>query len=240
MPESNYNYKISIILATYHSFYSIATSVSSILLQDFPQQDYEIIVIGHGITIDKDTSPLNFVKNVKVFFVERRKRKPYEACKVRNVGINNAEGKLVFFMHDNVNLIGNDYLKRLWQLSDEGEYGVRTTKRVYFYNKDGTINDKESTEAYGFYAHQDAVPLEYLKLVGGFDEIYDGDHGYDDIDLLRRCQAEGCIFVGNQFNLYSVKHNLLNMYRKGSRKTKNNNGERNKSILYSRGFREAQ
>ena len=198
MPEESYKYKISIILATYHSFYGIATSVSNILLQQFPQDDYEIIVIGHGVHIDKDTSPLNYVKNVKVLFVERRKRKPYEACRVRNHGIEAAEGKLVFFMHDNVNLIGNDYLDRLWGLSENGEKAVRTTKKVYFYNKDGTINIAESTQTYGFYAHQDAVPLKYLKEVNGFDEIYDGDHGYDDLYLMHRCIKDSvCSFLGN-------------------------------------------
>lgn len=241
MPKENYKYKISIIIASYQSFASIAPSVSSILLQKFPQEDYEIIVIGHGIEINRDTAPLNYIKNVKVIYVERRKRKPYEACRVRNQGIKIAEGKLVFFMHDNVNLIGNDYLDRLWGASNSGKNGVKTTKKVYVYNKDGTINYEKSTEVYGFFAHQDAVPLYYLQQVNGFDEIYDGDHGYDDIDLLRRCEEAGCEFTGNRFNLYSVKHNLASKYRKGMRVSgKNNSGERNRSILYFRGFSEAQ
>lgn len=234
MPEenSNYPYKFTIILTTYQSFSSIAHSLNNVLLQNFPQDDYEIIAISHGVPDAVSGYLFNTIKqeNLKTINVDRNPEMPYAPCIVRNKGIQKSEGKLVLFLHDNVDLIGSDWLSRMWQQSNEGERAVMTRKIVYRYNKDGTY--RQSNDISGFYAQQDSIPLKYLKMVNGFDEIYDGDNGYDDIDLMKRCQQHGCEFHLDS-NLMSVKHNLRDMYPE--QKTISN-GARNRQILLDRGF----
>lgn len=234
MPEenSNYPYKFSIILTTYQSFSSIAHSLSNILLQDFPKDDYEIIAISHGVPDGVRGHLFSIIKkeNLKTINVDRNPEIPYQPNFVRNKGIQVARGKLVLFLHDNVDLIGSDWLSRMWKQSNEGERAVMTRKMVYRYNKDGTVG--RTDDVAGFYAQQDCIPLKYLKMVNGFDEIYDGDNGCDDIDLMKRCQQLGCEFHLDS-NLMSVKHNLRDMYPE--QKTVSN-GARNRQILTERGF----
>jgi hypothetical protein len=195
-----------------------------------PQKDYEIIAISHGVPDGTAGHLFNLVQNKKILFVPRREDMPYQPCFVRNQGINIAEGKLVLFLHDNVDLIGAGWLRRIWRASNWGKNAVMTRKIVYRYTKNGTI--ARDDDIAGFYAQQDAVPNKYLKIVGGFDEIYDGDNGCDDIDLKKRCEKEGCEFILEQ-DLLSIKHNLRDMYPE--QKTVSN-GARNRQILTDRGF----
>jgi glycosyltransferase involved in cell wall biosynthesis len=228
MPKGNYKYRISIILTTYQSHASLSHSINNILLQNFNPKYYEIICISHGVPDALSGHIFNLVSNCKRIFVEKTE-KSYEPCRVRNQGIAQAEGKLVLFMHDNVDLIGADWLKRLWQYSINGSRAVMTRKLAIRYNSDGSVGRIDDVA--GFYAHQDAIPLEYLREVGGFDEEYDGDAGMDDVDLMKRCQLQGCSF--HMSDLTSIKHNLRDLYPK--QVTAGNwDGNRNRGIFYGK------
>lgn len=232
MPRKNYKFKISIILCTYQSMSSLYHSLSNVLLQNFPQKYYEVIAISHGVPDGTDGYLFNCVQNKKRIFVPVDPDIPYQPNYVRNQGIAQAEGKLVLFLHDNVDLIGNDWLKRLWKSSNMGKNAVYTHKIVYKYQqKDGTIG--RTDEIFGFYAQQDAIPLKFLKQVEGFDERYDGDSGMDDVDLMKRCEQKGgCYFYGDR-DLMSIKHNLRDLFPE--QKTVSN-GERNRQIFSDKGF----
>jgi len=227
MLAKSYKYKISIILTTYQSFSSLAHSLSNVLLQNFFQRDYEVIAISHGVPDGNKGYLFNLIPNNKTIFVPINPEMPYQPCYVRNQGINVAEGKLVLFLHDNVDLIGRNWLHQLWRDSKFGKRAVTTRKIVYRYSSDGTV--ERDYDIQNFYAQQDAVPLTFLRKVGGFDEIYDGDYGCDDIDLMRRCMLEGCEFYDS--DLVSVKHNLRNMFPEQKPVA---NGLRNRRILDER------
>lgn len=230
---NEYKFKISIVLPTYQSLSSLAHSLSNVLLQDFPEDDYEVILVSHGVdkVLDIFNWPIVKVKHLKTVFVERSPQNPTNSpCVVYNRGIERAEGKLVFLMHDNVDLIGKDYLKKLWEFSNEGERAVMTTKMVYRYNKDGTFGLNKLFS--GFYGQNDAIPLKFLEKVKGYDEVYDGDAGYMDIDLMMRCKKEGCEFFGAPKDFISVKHNIKDLFTLPVHR----GGARNLKILRDRGF----
>jgi predicted glycosyltransferase involved in capsule biosynthesis len=50
-----------------------------------------------------------------------------------------------------------------------------------------------------------------MQKVNGFDESYDGDHGFDDFDLLNRLKAAGCEVVEEK-ELLSYKYKKDNFY----------------------------
>ena len=224
----NYKFKISIILTTYQSMSSLYHSLSNVLLQNFPQKYYEVIAISHGVSDATAGHLFNLVQNSKRLYCERLEDMPYQPNFVRNQGINVAEGKLVLFLHDNVDLIGRDWLGQLWRASKWGKHAVMTRKIVYKYRPDGTSSREDDIS--GFYAQQDAIPLKYLKEVGGFDEIYDGDCGCDDVDLQKRCELIGCEFQP-AYDLLSIKHNLRDMYPEQKTVA---SGARNRQILSDR------
>lgn len=228
MQRKSWKYKISIILCTYQSMSSLYHSLNNVLLQNMPQKDYEVIAISHGVEDGTAGHLFNLFQNHKRIFVPNEEHN-YEPNKVRNQGINVAEGKLVLFLHDNTDLIGNNWLRQIWRKSEWGKHAVYTRKIVYRYQSDGTIGRMD--EIFGFYAQQDVVPLKYLKQVGGFDENYDGDMGMDDVDLMNRCELAGCKFVS--LDLLSIKHNLRDMYPK--QKTVSD-GSRNREIFKEKGF----
>lgn len=230
MQKESWKYKISIILCTYQSMSSLYHSLNNILLQKMSQKDYEVIAISHGVKDATAGHLFNLIPNKKRIFVPINPDIPYQPNHVRNHGISVAEGKLVLFLHDNVDLIGRNWLQILWRKSKWGKNAVYTHKLLYKYNKDGTI--ERDDDQFGFFAHQDAVPLKFLKQVGGFDEAYDGDSGMDDIDLRYRCQQEGCEFVGTR-DLLSIKHNLRDMYPEQRTVS---NGTRNRDIFANKGF----
>lgn len=207
--------KISIIIASYQEPESIRTSIKSVLGQKFSRDDYELILVAHGWKWNEGTvsraKPARFKDFPLTLLADVPKddKNSYAACKVRNAGLAKCTGKLVFLMHDNVALHTDTYLRRLWIDSEQGRRAVSTAKRVETTAKDGGI--VATIEVAGFYAHQDAIPLDYFRKVGGFDESYDGDQGYDDKDLECKLYQAGCV-INHDGNLFSVKTNRRAMF----------------------------
>lgn len=195
MPEGRVAPKISVLIATYRGFDAIAEPLKSLGEQAFP--DFEVIVVDHGNPPDfyRKLGGLISIMKYPVYYQFVPATEYYAACWARNEGLKICRGDLVFFMHDRSRLTGPDYLERLWKASDEGKRMVGTMKHVHFSEWNGNGMEEKSITALGWFAHQDAAPLHYLRQVGGFDEQFDGGHGYDDIDLFNRIRKIGCNFV---------------------------------------------
>lgn len=135
-----------------------------------------------NIEFEKAAAILKIKFPVQYIRIENNKN-TYMACRARNAGLKKCTGDLVFFMHDRAILQGADYLRRLWISSGEGVRGVGTKKIVksMLPGTRATDSNKETVTA-GWYAHQDAAPLKYLQMVGGFDECVPAGQNVDCLD----------------------------------------------------------
>jgi glycosyltransferase involved in cell wall biosynthesis len=215
---------ISILIATFRGINAISWPLSQIASQRLESiPSVELVVVDHG-------NPPEFGQYVKRHevlyqidsfkFISLYPSDTYKACYARNMGIMSCTKSLVFFMHDYTTLEGEDYLARIWEASQQGKRAVGTHKIVH--EPDGGT----TTVVTGFFAHQDAVPLEYMQKVNGFDESFDGDHGFDDLDLLNRIKAAGCEVVEEK-ELVSYKYKKEDFYM-GS------DGKRNENLFHKK------
>lgn len=186
-------------MATYRGFHTLRDPLLSLIGQHHSFSDFEVVLVdnspphkgmefGRAASLMRLNFPLKYVHIPNPGDV-------YMACKARNEGLKACIGDLVFFMHDRTFLHGMDYLKRLWVASKQGVRGVGTMKIVKSLGANVKYGLAQDVRTTGWFAHQDAAPLKYLRMVDGFDESFDGDHGYDDLDLYMRMSALGCEFV---------------------------------------------
>jgi len=92
--------KISIIIPTYNAQKTIKRAVDSALNQDFPKEDFEIIVINDGSTDKTLENIKNYKGKIKII-----SQKNKGALKAANRGFRIAKGKYV------IKLDSDDYLK---------------------------------------------------------------------------------------------------------------------------------
>ena len=226
--------KLSILLCTYQNEHAVIPSLFELSKQNLPRSQYEIILVGDGVDLLECARRNNIEKYIYV----DNPNNLYHPNRVRNEGIKQCEGKLVFLLHDNIfDLQGTDYLQKLWRLSEKGTKAVYTANCVKTFAFDENhkiiLTNTMAANPTGFYAHQDAVPLHYLRKVMGFDEMFDGDKGYDDKDLEKRLIQIGCEFVDGG-ELTSVKYNMREIWRAQEFPNTSKTGSRNADIIVSR------
>lgn len=91
----------SIIIPTYNRFEEIKKCLIDFENQNFPQKDYEIIIIDDGST-DKSFSKLNTLKNTLKNNIRIFKKKNRGPASARNFGIRIARGKYILFIDDDM------------------------------------------------------------------------------------------------------------------------------------------
>ena len=245
--DYQYRPKISVILTTMRGYNAFKMSMDNLGKQTF--RDFELIIVNNGSEdLTKEqvfiTCRDNRITNYRYFFVP--KVQSYEASKVFNTGIARAKGKLCFFLHESVKFDyagdhkTNDvtYLHRLWERSDNGTKMVITRKLIYNsvtygYNTDDLIvTGTENSSDTRLLIQQDAIPKKYLKIVGGLDPIFDGDHGYVDYDLWNKLKNVGCSHVIEE-GLISRKYRI-NDSKLEKTLRRDTDGGRNKNFYIDR------
>lgn len=179
--------KISVVLPTYRGKNVLRSPLNSLLSQDFPWDDWELIIINNGKETDFTHKEVDMLAD-KFEYIPYSN---YDECKVYNRGFDMCEGKLVIIMHDSSWLDGKDFLTRLWRISEEGRRMVGVRHILFDEFRPGV----KVHDSVGFYGHNDAVPLEWLRKVGGFNEEFDGAISYKDIDLFLRLKQAGCPYI---------------------------------------------
>ncbi len=113
-PEENTNYKVSIIIPAFNEEESIAKTIKSALSLDYPQKNYEIIVIDDG-SADKTYSlakkfESNSFPKVRVFT-----KKNGGKGTALNLGLKKVSGELIFTM-DADTFVSSDALRKMTKL----------------------------------------------------------------------------------------------------------------------------
>jgi|688.fasta_scaffold92951_3 glycosyltransferase involved in cell wall biosynthesis len=137
--------KLSIILPTYNNEQTIEACLRSIVSQDWPPDDYEILLIDGGSSDATLSIATGF--SVKVVANPRRNE---EAARI--LGTRLATGEILCFIDaDNV-LVGQDWIRRMLEPFSDGEIAFADT--LYFSSRP-----------------DDPVGVKYQALIGGDDPI---------------------------------------------------------------------
>ena len=137
--------KLSIILPTYNNEKTLEACLRSIACQDWPQHDYEVLLIDGG----SSDRTLRIAGGFPVTVVANPARNE-EAARI--LGTRMAKGEIICFIDaDNV-LVGQDWIRRMLEPFGDGEIAFVDT--LYFSSRPG-----------------DAVGVKYQALIGGDDPI---------------------------------------------------------------------
>ena len=106
--------KVSVVIPTHNRLEKLRETVEKLRLQDFPKEDYEIIVVDDGsnppVVFEKDFTVSSSVKIVRLEGEER--------SVARNTGAKNAQGELLIFIDDDI-FTQPDFIEKHWQAHQE-------------------------------------------------------------------------------------------------------------------------
>lgn len=106
--------KVSIVIPTHNRLEKLRETVEKLRLQDFPKEDYEIIVVDDGsnppVVFEKEFTISPTVKTVRLEGEER--------SVARNTGAKNAQGELIIFIDDDI-FTNPDFIEKHWQAHQE-------------------------------------------------------------------------------------------------------------------------
>lgn len=126
--------KLSIIVPMYNTEKYIGTCLKSLISQDIPSKDYEILVINDGSRDNSKNIVDSYIKrysNIRIISVENGGQ-----SKARNIGIDNAKGDYLFFV-DSDDYISINSLKDILEKSIKNDLDMMffDLKQVYDENK---------------------------------------------------------------------------------------------------------
>lgn len=202
--------EVSIIIPTFNCSRYLERSLRSALSQEFPKNNYEIIVVNDGSTDDTKKILNLFRKEVRIITFKENKGLSY----ARNYAIKNAFGKYI------VCLDADDYISQYLltiehlYLSQNSYIDAVSCDYIFVNDKEETIDRRNAGEhpiACGIMFYKDK-----LKEIGLYDESF---LALEDLDLRKRYLQK--------FNIYNIP---LPLYR--YRQHKNNLTNNKKRITY--------
>jgi len=129
------NLAISVIIPVYNDPCGLKDTLDSLVNQDFPKKNYEIIVVDNG-SLDSTQKVAKKYKfkypNLLRFLVEDKKRGSYAA---RNLGIKNAKGKIIAFIDSDMT-VDNTWLSNIYiYFKQHKVYYLACNVEIYDYHK---------------------------------------------------------------------------------------------------------
>lgn len=188
--------EVSFIIANYNGKETIEKCIESILKQDYPKKDYEIIVTDN-VSPDESWRLVQKYKKVKLI----RNKKNYGFIKSNNIAVSASKGEFLVFMNNDVELIEKDWLKKMIvRLKKDKNLGGISCKLIYPSGKTWYGGGKVYFP--GFAKHLDLKKegyVDYLGLAAAiirratgeiyFDETL-GMYG-EDTELCKRIRKKG-------------------------------------------------
>lgn len=215
---------VSIIIPTYNRAHYIKYTIDSFLKQDYPKEDYEIIVCDNNSTDNVKAVVLEYVEKygeekIKYMF-EGRQGVHY----ARNSAAKVAKGDILYFTDDDM-LADRNLLKELIPIFDNSRIGLATGRilprwekkppkwiKKYCSNIFLSLNDlgrKTKVEEYdmGVFSCHEAIRKEAFWETGGFhpdyieDELYgDGETGLNE-DIINNGWLVGYVGKSKIFHM---------------------------------------
>jgi glycosyltransferase involved in cell wall biosynthesis len=184
--------KVSIIITNYNYGKYLSKAIESVLSQDFPRKDYEVIVVDDGST-DKET-PAALAKYRKdILLIQRENRGLSVSC---NEGISASSGDYIVRLDADDEFL-TDYLKETVAVLDK-EKGTDFVYSDYLEKKEGSerivrlpdFSPEEIRKRGDFLAIGTMYRREVFARIGMFDENLAILEHYD---LVLRAIAKGLV-----------------------------------------------
>jgi glycosyltransferase involved in cell wall biosynthesis len=127
--------KISVIIPTYKPKEYIWECLYSLVSQDFPKEDFEILIILNGCCEPYLSNIKKFITvemtgfNVSIYQTDES-----GVSNARNIGLNKAKGKWIAFIDDD-DMISATYLKELYKVSSHDTISMSNIKVFKEYDK---------------------------------------------------------------------------------------------------------
>ncbi|TET43415.1 glycosyltransferase [Candidatus Aerophobetes bacterium] len=188
--------KISIVIPTYNQKEILAKSLDYLILQDYPKDQYEIIVVDDGSSDGTEEMVRSKIgSKVGWRYLYQKQRGPHFA---RNLGIKKARGEIIIFVDSDIFTAPNfitEHVKFHQKFGDVVVSGpvVRTDRLNHIFSDTGKRKLKRLSFVFSlpsFITSNLSVRRKFLIRVGGFDEEFTG-FGWHDWELGLRLKKLG-------------------------------------------------
>ncbi len=187
--------KVSIVIATYNRRYMLDRSLECLFRQDYPKDQYEIIVVDDGS--NDDTQKIVEEKNsfCGLKYLKHKERKGQSRAK--NLGVNHAQGEVIIFIDDDV-FCPPQFIKQHMRYHKKYDNIIVDGPAINTDRIDNLFNDKKRR----FLAFFDFVGATFITSntsckkdslikAGGFDEEFGKRFGWQDRELGFRLRKMG-------------------------------------------------
>lgn len=206
---------ITVVIPSYNRKNILVQCLNALFEQTYPKKDFEIILIDDGSTDGTDVI-VNKIKEKSPIKLKYFKQKNKGPAAARNIGIQNASGKVVLFIGDDIIasptlLEEHSKWHRQYQEENVAVLGYVTWSHllsitpfmhwleesgVQFYYTSIKDNVEVDPQNY-FYTSNISVKKDFLVDNGFFDEIF-RYAAYEDIELGGRLKKKGLILKYNK------------------------------------------
>jgi len=194
--------KVSVIIPTYNQKEILAKTLDYLILQDYPKEQYEIIVVDDGSTdATQEMVKSKMRPKIGLRYLYQKQRGPHFA---RNLGIEKARGEIIIFVDSDIFTPPNFISEHVTFHQKFGDVVVSgpTVRTDRLDNVFGDINRRKVKKwlfdfsGPSFITSNLSVKRKFLIRVGGFDEEFTG-FGWHDWELGLRLKKLGLKAKGN-------------------------------------------
>lgn len=196
----------TVAIPTYNRYNLLKFSLKEVvkqveLLSKTSERIGEILIIDDG-SEDNTLDLLNEYVKKYSFFRYIASKKNNGITKTRNMLINNAKGKYIFFLDSDV-FINKDLIKKHLDILENNEKIICQSHLILTNNfdKDNKFNKLTDNSRAFFDTANLSVEKKYIEEVGGFDEGFSG-YGWEDLELGLRLKKLGLKQIKKD-NIYS-------------------------------------
>jgi glycosyltransferase involved in cell wall biosynthesis len=188
--------KVSIVIPTHNQKEILAKALDYLILQDYPKDQYEIIVVDDGSSDGtQEMVRSKMGSEVSWRYLYQKQRGPHFA---RNLGIEKAGGEIIIFVDSDIFAAPNfitEHVKFHQKFGDVLVSGpvVRTDRLNHIFSDSGIRKLRKLSFVFSlpsFITSNLSVRRKFLIRVGGFDEEFTG-FGWHDWELGLRLKKLG-------------------------------------------------
>ncbi|PYG89569.1 galactosyltransferase-like protein [Ruminiclostridium sufflavum DSM 19573] len=116
--------KVSVIIPTYNRSNILKYTLSSLVNQDFPSREYEVIVIDDGSSDDTKEVVYSYKDKLNIIYYFQED-KGFRVALARNEGIKRAKGDVLIFIDTGI-VVGNTFVRAHYDAHCENSYEKNT------------------------------------------------------------------------------------------------------------------
>ena len=212
--------EISAVISSYNNRETLRRTIETLVIQEFPHDQYEIIVADDGST----DGTAEMVQAIGGSVPVRHVAQPHRGlAAARNLGLRTARGRIVLFLDSDFwaapTLLAAHhahYPPGAHRVAVQGVWRTHPATLVTPFmkartlNRDFTMRRQRHLSPYHVTGRNFSMLREDLKDVGGFDEGFTG-YGWEDLELALRMSARGVIFeyepraVGDHYHVETLQ-----------------------------------